>query len=262
MIGPMCRHAEDLLPLLKIIAGRNADKLNLDQKVDIKKIRFFYQEHDQGNPFITPVHPEIRNKLRNVVKYLEDAHDIKAQKIENKRFRKSLNMWLAGMKADGGPNFQMQLANLEGSINVPLEFLKWIFRMSSHTFIGLVTCVVENTGIKYGSDTYHKMIKERDQLKLELTDLLGNDGVIIYPTHPTPAPMHLEPLIKPFNFAYTAVINLLGFPATHCPLGLSKDGLPIGVQVIANENQDRLCLAVARELQKAFGGWVPPSIEA
>lgn len=258
----MCRHAEDLLPLLKVIAGKNAEKLNLDKKVDIKKIRYFYQENDQGNAFVTSVHPEIRNKLSNVVTYLEDAHNLTVEKVENKRFRKSLTMWLACMKANGGPNFQNQLANLEGTINVPLELLKWLFRMSPHTLIGLITCVVENTGTTYGSEEYHKMVKERDQLKLELKDLLGDDGVLIYPTHPTPAPMHLEPLSKPFNFSYTAIINILGFPATHCPLGLSKEGLPIGVQVIANENQDRLCLAVARELQKAFGGWVPPSIEA
>lgn len=29
-------------------------------------------------------------------------------------------------------------------------------------------------------------------------------------------------------------------------------------QVIAAPNRDRLCLAVARELEKGFGGWVPP----
>lgn len=261
-LGPMCRHAEDLLPLLKIISGKNSELLRLNEPVDVKKIRYFYQENDTGNPFVSPVHPEIREKLKGVVKYLEDAHNLKVCKYENKRFKKSLNMWMACMKADGGPRFQHQLANLEGSINVPLECLKWVFRLSPHTLVGLLTCIVENSGIKYGSELHDKLVKERDQLKLELKDMLGDDGVLIYPTHPTPAPMHLEPLIKPFNFSYTGIINIIGFPATHCPLGLSKDGLPIGVQVIANENQDRLCLAVARELQKAFGGWVPPAIDA
>jgi len=61
--------------------------------------------------------------------------------------------------------------------------------------------------------------------------MLGNDGVFIYPTHPVPAPYHNEPLVKPFNFSYTGIFNVLGLPATHCPLGLSSQGLPIGVQV-------------------------------
>jgi fatty acid amide hydrolase 2 len=43
-------------------------------------------------------------------------------------------------------------------------------------------------------------------------------------------------------------------------MGLNHEGLPIGVQVIAAPYQDRLCLAVAKELETAFGGWVPPSI--
>lgn len=65
-------------------------------------------------------------------------------------------------------------------------------------------------------------------------EMLGNDGVLIYPTHPVPAPYHNEPLVKPFNFSYTGIFNVLGLPATHCPLGLSSQGLPIGVQVINN----------------------------
>lgn len=32
-VGPMCRFAADLLPTLRIIAGRNVDRLQLDAKV-------------------------------------------------------------------------------------------------------------------------------------------------------------------------------------------------------------------------------------
>jgi fatty acid amide hydrolase 2 len=32
-IGPMSRYAEDLAPMLKILANENADKLRLDEKV-------------------------------------------------------------------------------------------------------------------------------------------------------------------------------------------------------------------------------------
>lgn len=88
--------------------------------------------------------------------------------------------------------------------------------------------------------------------------MLGSDGVFIYPTAPQPALYHYETIVKPFDFAYTSIFNVLGLPATHCPMGLNKEGLPIGIQVIAGRNQDRLTIAVARELEKAFNGWVPP----
>jgi fatty acid amide hydrolase 2 len=43
------------------------------------------------------------------------------------------------------------------------------------------------------------------------------------------------------------------------PLGLDRRGLPLGVQVASSWGNDHLTLAVARELERALGGWVPPS---
>ena len=41
-------------------------------------------------------------------------------------------------------------------------------------------------------------------------------------------------------------------------MGLDSKGMPLGIQVVAAKNCDRLCLAVAEELEKEFGGWVAP----
>lgn len=51
---------------------------------------------------------------------------------------------------------------------------------------------------------------------------------------------------------------MLHVPATQVPLGLSANGLPMGIQVVATRNRDRDCLAVAEELERAFGGWKAP----
>lgn len=60
-------------------------------------------------------------------------------------------------------------------------------------------------------------------------------------------------VIYPMNF------NLMGFPATHVPIGRNREGIPLGFQVVAAPNQDRLCFCIARELDAAFGGWTEPS---
>ena len=44
--------------------------------------------------------------------------------------------------------------------------------------------------------------------------IIGDDGVLIYPSHPTPAPYHGLPLLRPFNAGYTAIFNVLGNPVT------------------------------------------------
>lgn len=61
---------------------------------------------------------------------------------------------------------------------------------------------------------------------------------------------------------FSGIINVLKLPATNIPMGLDSSGLPIGLQVVSKENNDRLCLVVANELEKAFGGWVPPEVQA
>ena len=66
--------------------------------------------------------------------------------------------------------------------------------------------------------------------------------------------------LKPFNFSYTGIFNVLGNPVTQVPLGLGNCGVPLGIQVVAGRNHDRLTLAVAQELENLFGGWVPPSV--
>lgn len=38
-IGPMCRYAQDLQPILKVLAHKNVDMLRLDEKVDMSKIK-------------------------------------------------------------------------------------------------------------------------------------------------------------------------------------------------------------------------------
>lgn len=70
-------------------------------------------------------------------------------------------------------------------------------------------------------------------------------------------PQSVLTLIHP-TFSLAAIFNVLGLPVTQCPLGLGSEGLPLGVQLVAAAYNDHLTLAVARYLEKAFGGWVLP----
>jgi len=63
---------------------------------------------------------------------------------------------------------------------------------------------------------------------------------------------------RPWVLHQTAIFNLLGLPATSVPMGLTDAGLPTGVQVVASPGRDHACIAVACELERVFGGWVPP----
>lgn len=259
--GPMCRYACDLKPMLKVLAGDKAKHLNLDKPVDLAKLKYFYQENDGGALFVTPVDDDVRSGMERVIQHLQSGLNVKPNRVQFEQFKESITIWVANLKTETH-GLEYVLANLNGKINAYTELLKWSIGQSKHTLPGLINAIEEKIGIQYGSPKHQLKVKQRNELRKQFEEMLGETGVFIYPTHPTIAPYHKEPITRGFNLSYTGIFNVLGFPSTAVPLGLGKEGLPIGVQIVANHNQDRLCLAVACELERAFGGWVQPELNA
>ena len=82
---------------------------------------------------------------------------------------------------------------------------------------------------------------------------------MLYPTFTKSALHHGAYILNTLGTSYLMTYNSTELPSTHVPCGFDKNGLPIGIQVIAGPKQDRLCFAVAEELEKCFGGWIPPN---
>jgi Asp-tRNA(Asn)/Glu-tRNA(Gln) amidotransferase A subunit family amidase len=61
-------------------------------------------------------------------------------------------------------------------------------------------------------------------------------------------------------FSMSTYVNAISLPAAAVPVGRTPDGLPIGVQVIGRRYREMEVLAVARELEQAFGGWIEPDL--
>lgn len=251
----MTKHAVDMKPLLKVMAGNNSSKLKLDEPVDISKLKIFYQFSNNA-PLVDPVDPEITAAMKKVLEYLKLQHKLDAEEKKIQRLEKSMPIWMATMKNER--NFERLIMKKEGMGAILTEIAKSTIGCSGNTVIGLITALSDHTGVQHGSEKYKHYLKVREHLEKVFTDMLGDNGVFLYPAHPTTAPYHNEPLFRAMNFSYTGIINCLGLPATSVPLGLSREGLPIGIQVVANHNNDRLCLAVAEELGRAFGGWIEP----
>jgi Asp-tRNA(Asn)/Glu-tRNA(Gln) amidotransferase A subunit family amidase len=60
-------------------------------------------------------------------------------------------------------------------------------------------------------------------------------------------------------FTMSTYVNAMSLPAVAVPVGRDDDGLPIGVQVIGRRYREMEVLAVARELERALGGWIEPA---
>lgn len=258
-IGPMSRYAEDLAPVLAIMAGDRAPALRLNEKVDLRQVRVFYQFNDGGADFISTVDDDLADAIDQVAQHFGQVCEHRPQQKQLRLLRRSAPIWMGCMKSPAGPHsFDSQLMNLSGKINPYWELCKWPVGASNHTLIAILTALTERIGVKYGSSKHAALIHQRNELRAEVEAMLGENGVFVYPTHPTVAPYHHEPIARAFNFSYTAIVNVLGLPSTAVPMGVGSEGLPLGVQVIAGHRQDRLCLAVAEELERRFGGWQEP----
>lgn len=260
--GPMCRYAEDLEPMLRVMAGPEVHKLKLDENVSLEKIKFFCMDHDGGSMFVYPVEKEILQAQKKVVEHLESDLGVQVQRVSIHKMKYSFQIWSAMMSSQDSDGTEAQcFTELLGDHGKPVwplwELLKWLVGMSSHTLPAIALGLTERV-MKLSPSINAKLVSMGKSLQAEMETLLGPDGVLLYPPHPTVAPRHHYPICMPFNFAYTAIFNVLGLPVTQCPLGLSSEGLPLGIQLVAASYNDRLTLAVARYLEEAFGGWVPP----
>lgn len=257
-IGPMARYASDILPMLKAMAAPNVHKVKLEEKVDFSKLKIYYM-FENNNPFDTKVSSDIKHSIKKIVSHMSQKYGSYTQKVNFDKFSHSALIWIYALKQGKVPSIEKELSEGNGSINVVLEIIKYFLNRSKHT----LTLLIMNAFFKWSpsadTDFGQKYVRLGRELKQEFKQLLGNDGVLIYPTHPEPAIKHFSSILKFSNICYTAIFNVLGVPATNCPLGLNKDGLPISVQIVSTQWNDHLTIAVANELEQAFGGWVSPS---
>ena len=101
-----------------------------------------------------------------------------------------------------------------------------------------------------------------DAYRIEMLEFMADYDVIVGPVMPTAAKPHHHGLVEISDFSHLMAHNLTGWPSAVVRCGTSKEGLPIGVQIVARPWQDATALAVAGRLEAVFGGWRPPPLFA
>jgi amidase len=113
---------------------------------------------------------------------------------------------------------------------------------------------------------------ERTRLRAQWRELFGDFDAVICPVMPTPAYPHdhspdqetrhidIDGTNYPYGdqIAWAGIATLPGLPSTAIPIGLSPEGLPVGVQIVGPWLEDRTPLKLAELIEREFGGFVPP----
>jgi fatty acid amide hydrolase 2 len=246
-VGPLARRAEDLAPVLGILAGRPIED---PARVSLDGLAVTVVE----TPGMLPVRRDIRDGLRRAAEALEQA-GARVRQERHPGFRRGFDMWGAALSTAEEVTFRELLGGGEPSRRRRLVG-DTVRRRSNHTLPAVILAVIEDYTKLYPPRT-RKLIDAARRLGDEVKELIG-DGVLLYPPFPRVAPLHGMQLLNPLAGGYCAIFNVLGLPVTEVPMGLNRRGLPTGVQVAACPGNDHVTIAVARELERRGGGWVPP----
>ncbi len=259
--GPIARRARDLMPLMQILAGpdgldvmtREVD-LRPSEGVDFKDRRVLVLEDMKAALTVGPNH-----EMRIAVRRAALAFESKGAIVEpwwSPKLAEAVSIW-SSMIAEDSVSFSDMLGGGQPP-NYPVEFLRSVGGRSRYTFPALIFGAAEKIFLALGDKVARRFIDLGRALRGELEAALADGAILISPTHPRPAPKHDTPLLRPFDFIYTGIFNVLEVPVTAIPMGLGPDLIPLGVQIAAARGNDHLTIAAAEQLEAAVGGWSIP----
>jgi aspartyl-tRNA(Asn)/glutamyl-tRNA(Gln) amidotransferase subunit A len=107
-------------------------------------------------------------------------------------------------------------------------------------------------GEKVTRETYERILAERPQHAARFKAVFDEVDVILTPALPNVPPLQTGgPEVWARGRQFNLPFSFVGVPAIAVPCGFSSGGLPIGMQLVANELQEALLLRVAAAYEGA-----------
>jgi aspartyl-tRNA(Asn)/glutamyl-tRNA(Gln) amidotransferase subunit A len=260
--GPITQNVEDAAILYDIISGHDpmdstsaniaydavTPKLDSNKKLTIAVI----------DNFVEQASPAIQNAFAKAVKALEEA----GHKIIHKNMLdtdKILSSYYIVATAEASANLSrfdgVRYGNRKGEGS-----LKDMYIQTKSQGFGdevqkriMLGSFVLSSG--YYDAYYIKAQKVRHLIKDEYTAIFNEADLILSPVAPTTAPKFgsfKTSLEMYLSDIYTISVNLAGLPAISLPVDKDEDGMPVGLQFIANAYDEQTLFDGALSLEKAI----------
>jgi fatty acid amide hydrolase 2 len=261
-LGPLARRAEDLMPVLRIVMGPDGRdpytreaQIGDPADVELDGLPVIVSE----DAWIVPPRPEMLAARERAAGALAAA-GADVRRVSLRSMRRALEYYLTALRTGSTQGVRDILeAELEDTAQLALRRVGWgaVSRRGPHTLPMAILLAVEGLAARTPERLDRRTLAGAEALAREVEAVLDG-GIMLHPSHPRVAPKHGRTIGRPWVLTPTAVFNLLGLPVTQVPMGLNRDGIPLGVQVVAAMDRDDQTIAAALELERVFGGWVPP----
>lgn len=252
-LGPMARRVEDLALMFKVLAAFDpSDAASIPMPMrelgPIQPARAIWYADDGISP--------VTSDTKRAVELAAQALAERGFEVAERRppgLERTHELWYDWLGRTGVPGIISLYEGKEDQMGPLMRGLK-----------RLAESLQPLTLDKYISTWF-----ERDLLKASVVKQMMEHPIILAPVAALPAFEHGHH--GPFNvegrqveylkaFSYAQAYNLLGLPSAVVPCARSRDGLPIGVQVVGRPFEEEMVLAVAAILEEALGGFQRPPI--
>ena len=276
-IGPLTKDVRDAAMLLSVIAGHD-ERDSTSARVDVPDYVGLLTQPVKGVRVGVPALPQegldrdVREAIEQAAKTLEQLGMVRVS-IELPQIGKSVATYYIVATAEASSNLarydgvQYGYRATNGSAQavhspqsaVRSELIDMYERTRTEGFgseskrrILLGTYVLSQG---YYEAYYLKGMKVRTLIKRDFDEAFTRCDVVLMPTAPTP-PFRLgekldDPLQMYLSDIYTISANLAGVPALSLPCGFSRDGLPIGMQLLAAPFREDALLRAACAYEQA-----------
>ena len=262
-IGPLTRTVKDSAFMLNLISGldandnttidnKNEDYLSgIDSGIEGKKIGIITEMLGDG------VDPSVLSATKDAISKLESLGAI-CEEISIDMIKYSVAAYYTITATEAGSNLA-RYDNLRYGYEFPVEgyeFNSYISKARQKfgpevTRRMIIGGFVPSAG--HAGKYFLKAMKVKSKLTKEINEAFKKFDLLIAPTVPI-LPFKIgEKINDPVSLFLidinTVTANLTGKPAVSVPYAISN-GLPIGIQLFANSNQDKLLLQAAYALEQ------------
>jgi len=263
--GPMTKDVKDCAIVLQAIAGHDpADSTSVNRPVPdyLKALEKGIGRMKFGIPkeyFMPGMDPEVEGAVRKAIGTLKAmGAELVEISLPHTEFAISTYYIIAPSEASSnlarydGVKFGYRTPKYQDLMDMYLKTRSEGFGNEVKRRIMLGTYALSSG---YYEAYYRKAQQVRTLLRLDFIKAFDKCDIIVTPTTPTPAfkigEKTSDPLQMYLSDIFTISCNLAGLPGVSLPCGLTKEGLPIGLQILGRPFDEETVLSSAYSYEQS-----------
>ena len=268
-IGPMTKDVTDCAAVLETIASYDSkDSTYIPREAydftsalvdDVKGLKIGIPKDYFGDG----LDPEVKEAVLNAVKILEEKGAV-IEEFDLKMVPYAIPAYYVIASAEASSNLSRFDGVKYGYRAEDFSGLHHMYKKTRSEGFGaevkrriMLGSFVLSSG--YYDAYYLKALRTKALIKQEFDQAFEKYDIIIGPAAPTTAPRLGESLSDPLKMylgdIYTISVNLAGLPGISVPCGRDKNGLPIGIQMLADCFKEKTLIRAAYSYEQARGAF-------